>query len=83
MSIYQLKTHVTSQNNTIKLNQSEYIRTFKCLEYSFVFVNFNFSRVGYSIKRKISQLDFYKDRDSQIRAIEKSFEAAKKPVSMI
>jgi hypothetical protein len=38
------------------------------------------SRIGYSLKRKISQFDFYKDRDSQIRAIEKSFETAKQPV---
>lgn len=40
------------------------------------------SKVGYSIKRKLSQIDFYKDRDSQIKAIEKSFEAAKLPVCL-
>ncbi len=41
------------------------------------------SKVGYSIKRKLSQIDFYKDRDSQIKAIKKSFEAAKQPVMII
>ena len=39
------------------------------------------NRVGYSIKRKLSQLDFYKDKESQIEAIEKSFEAAKQPIT--
>ena len=38
------------------------------------------SKLGSSIKRKLSQIDFYKDRDSQIKAIEKSFDAAKQPV---
>ncbi len=38
-------------------------------------------RVGYTIKRKIKEIDFYKDRESQIEAIEKSFIAAKKPVN--
>ena len=40
-------------------------------------------RVGYTIKRKIKEIDFYKDRESQIEAIEKSFIAAKKPVNKL
>ncbi len=39
------------------------------------------SKLGSSIKRKLSQIDFYKDRESQIKAIEKSFDAAKQPVN--
>ena len=36
--------------------------------------------MGYTIKKKINEIDFYKDRDSQIEAIQRSFEAAKQPV---
>ena len=39
-------------------------------------------RVGFrSLKRNLSQLEFYKDRASQVKAIEKSFDAVKQPVS--
>lgn len=35
------------------------------------------------MKRKLKEVDFYKDRDSQIVAIEGSFEAVKLPVCLI
>lgn len=38
-------------------------------------------RVGYNIKKGITEDYFYKDKDSQIAAIEKTFEKAKEPVS--
>ena len=34
------------------------------------------------MKRKNKDADFYKDRESQIEAIERSFTASKKPVNM-
>jgi RNA polymerase II-associated factor 1 len=37
--------------------------------------------VGYSVKKKLQDFDTYKDRSSQIAAIEKSFEQAKLPVT--
>ena len=40
-------------------------------------------RVGYSVKKYFKEEDLYKDRDSQIQAIEATFEAAKVPVSYI
>ena len=44
-------------------------------------MRFFYCRVGYSIKKKLQiNEDFYKDRESQIAAIEKSFDAAKKTV---
>jgi len=40
------------------------------------------TKVGFSIKKKAKGgLDVYKDRDSQLDAIESSFEAAKKPIT--
>ena len=33
------------------------------------------------MKRKLKEVNFYQDRDSQIVAIKKGFEAAKTPVS--
>lgn len=38
-------------------------------------------RIGFSIKKYFKEEDLYKDRESQIKAIESTFEAAKKPVS--
>ena len=40
-----------------------------------------FFRVGYNIKKAITEDFFYKDRDSQITAIENTFEKAKQSVS--
>jgi hypothetical protein len=37
-------------------------------------------RVGYNVKKLFQEKDVYKDRDSQIEAIEGTFKAAKKPV---
>jgi len=40
------------------------------------------TKVGYSAKKKAKgNIDLYKDRESQIEAIEASFEAAKKPIN--
>jgi len=38
------------------------------------------SKVGFSIKRKITEVDFYKDRDAQVAAINKTFQLANIPV---
>ncbi|EDO42996.1 predicted protein, partial [Nematostella vectensis] len=38
------------------------------------------TKVGFSIKKKFKGTDLYKDRDSQLAAIENTFEAAKKPI---
>lgn len=38
------------------------------------------SKVGFSIKKKITEVDFYKDRDAQMEAIDKTFEAIKIPI---
>eukprot|EP00731_Ephydatia_muelleri_P028172 Em0019g1045a len=38
------------------------------------------TKVGYSVKKKLQGLDVYKDRASQITAIETTFEAAKQPI---
>lgn len=38
------------------------------------------TKVGYSVKKKLQGMDLYKDRASQIAAIEATFEAAKKPI---
>ena len=40
-------------------------------------------RVGYKIKKGIPEDYFYKDRDSQIAAIEKTFEKSKEVVSFL
>ena len=37
--------------------------------------------MGYTIKNKLKDVNFYKDRDNQIEAIENLFEAVKKPVT--
>ena len=37
-------------------------------------------RVGFSIKKYFKEEDLYRDRESQIKAIEDTFEAAKVPV---
>jgi hypothetical protein len=42
-----------------------------------------FIRVGYSIKKKITDVDFYKDRDAQIEAIDRTFQAAQIPVNKL
>lgn len=38
------------------------------------------AKVGFSIKKTFKEDNFYLDHDSQIRAIEKTFEDAKKPI---
>ena len=38
-------------------------------------------RIGVSVKQQFTEEEIYKDRDSQISAIEKTFEDAQKPVS--
>ena len=40
-------------------------------------------RVGFNVKKYFKEEHLYKDRDSQIEAIEKTFEAAKIPVSSL
>jgi len=40
-------------------------------------------RVGFKIKQSMRDEEIYKDRDSQIAAIEKTFEKAKVPVSVV
>ena len=37
-------------------------------------------RVGYNVKKLFQEKDVYKDRESQIEAIEETFKAAKMPV---
>lgn len=37
-------------------------------------------RIGVSVKQQFTEEEIYKDRDSQIAAIEKTFEDAQKPV---
>ena len=44
--------------------------------------NLNF-RVGYNIKKNLKEDMMYKDRDSQIKAIETTFDFAKKQVFII
>lgn len=39
------------------------------------------NKVGYSVKKKLQGMDVYKDRASQIAAIEATFEAAKQPIA--
>lgn len=39
-----------------------------------------FCRIGVSVKQQFTEEEIYKDRDSQISAIEKTFEDAQKPV---
>lgn len=39
------------------------------------------TKVGYSVKKKLQDTDIYKDRASQIAAIEQTFEAAKQPIT--
>lgn len=39
-------------------------------------------RIGVSVKQQFTEEEIYKDRDSQISAIEKTFEDAQKSVSM-
>ena len=41
------------------------------------------SRIGHNLKKLFKEEDLYRDRDSQIKAIEETFEAAKKPVSTV
>lgn len=41
---------------------------------------FILKRVGYKINKKINEVDFYKDRDAQIEAIDRTFRAAQNPV---
>ena len=45
-----------------------------------VIYHFPVSRVGYNIKKAITEEFFYKDRESQITAIEKTFAKAKEEV---
>ena len=40
-----------------------------------------FYRVGYNVKKKMKEESLYLDRDSQIAAINKTFEAAQKPIT--
>ncbi|XP_065883601.1 RNA polymerase II-associated factor 1 homolog [Dysidea avara] len=39
------------------------------------------TKVGYSVKKRLQDTDIYKDRASQITAIEQTFEAAKQPIT--
>lgn len=39
-------------------------------------------RIGVSVKQQFTEEEIYKDRDSQISAIEKTFEDAQKSVSV-
>lgn len=39
--------------------------------------------MGYNIKKAITEEYFYKDRDSQINAIEKTFSKAKEEVTVV
>ncbi|CAI8045907.1 RNA polymerase II-associated factor 1 homolog [Geodia barretti] len=39
------------------------------------------NKVGYSVKKRLQSMDTYKDRASQISAIEATFEAAKQPIT--
>ncbi len=39
------------------------------------------SRVGFNIKKYFKEEDIYKDRESQLQAIEDTFESVKAPVS--
>ena len=38
------------------------------------------SRIGHNLKKMFKEEDLYRDRDSQIKAIEETFRAAKQPV---
>ena len=40
-------------------------------------------RVGYNIKKAITEENFYKDRESQVNAIEKTFAKAKEKVTHV
>lgn len=40
-------------------------------------------RIGVSVKQQFTEEEIYKDRDSQISAIEKTFEDAQKSVSWL
>ena len=80
MSIYHRKTHAFNPELMNQLNRSmleSLIIVFLLISLSLECLN----RVGYSIKRKLSQVDFYTDKQSQIRAIENSFECAKQPIT--
>jgi len=39
------------------------------------------TKVGFNVKKRMKGIDLYKDRETQIQAIEGSFEAAKKPIT--
>ena len=41
------------------------------------------SRIGHNLKKLFKDEELYRDRDSQIKAIEDTFEAVKKPVNEI
>lgn len=41
-----------------------------------------FGRIGVSVKQQFTEEEIYKDRDSQIAAIEKTFEDAQKAVGV-
>jgi RNA polymerase II-associated factor 1 len=42
-----------------------------------------FSRIGFSIKKYFKEEELYRDRESQIKAIESTFDAVKAPVSVL
>lgn len=44
---------------------------------------FSLCRVGFKIKQQMKEEDLYKDRDSQIAAIQATFERAKQPVCFV
>ena len=62
------------------------IWTFDFLQFTFETLILNFPRpvpllrIGVSVKQQFTEEEIYKDRDSQISAIEKTFEDAQKPV---
>jgi len=54
--------------------------------YAFIIIDFPclfLFRIGVSVKQQFTEEEIYKDRDSQICAIEKTFEDAQKPVSSL
>lgn len=53
-----------------------FVRVFVCMTRMCFVV-----RIGVSVKQQFTEEDIYKDRDSQISAIEKTFDDAQKPVS--
>lgn len=45
-----------------------------------MFICHYFQRLGYNVKRHLNEEIVYRDRESQINAIEETFKAAEKPI---